>query len=322
MKINPVYKREMTVSSRSFRTPLIILIFNTILAVVALLNMYSVVAQVRVTAEIRYASFLELYTFVTTMEFIMLLFIIPALTAGSISGERERQTLELMMTTKMKPSDIIIGKMAASLSTIAILIVSSFPVISLVFIYGGVTMNNVVVLLMCYITTALLTGSLGILCSTLFRRSTFATVAAYSLLILLLGGTYAVNRFAVYIAGMNIDSYVQNIGSVANQANSGGFLYLLLLNPGMTFYTMVDGMMSTNSTVSHITRMFGYRNGNFITDHWLILSMAAQLAAAALCFWLAVRRLQPGKTAWTGKRKKQETKAAESGNDNREEPIC
>ena len=115
MKMNPVYKRETTVSSRSFRTPLIIFVFNMILAVVALLNMYSVVAQVQVTAEIRYASFLELYTFVTTMEFAMLLFIIPALTAGSISGERERQTLELMLTTKMKPSDIIVGKVAASL---------------------------------------------------------------------------------------------------------------------------------------------------------------------------------------------------------------
>lgn len=303
MKMNPVYKRETTVSSRSFRTPLIILVFNTILAAVALLNMYSVVAQVRVTAEIRYASFLELYTFVTTMEFAMLLFIIPALTAGSISGERERQTLELMLTTKMKPFDIIIGKVAASFSTIALLIVSSFPVIALVFIYGGVTISNVATLLLCYITTALLTGSLGILCSTLFRRSTFATAATYSVVIFLLGGTYAVNRFAVYIAGMNIDSYVQSIGSVANQTSSGGFLYLLLLNPGMTFYVMIHSLTSTNPAVNHITRMFGHRNGNFVTEHWVFLSMAVQLLAALFCFWLAIRKLQPGKTMMPGKKK-------------------
>ena len=303
MKMNPVYKRETTVSSRSFRTPLIILVFNTILAAVALLNMYSVVAQVRVTAEIRYASFLELYTFVTTMEFAMLLFIIPALTAGSISGERERQTLELMLTTKMKPFDIIIGKVAASFSTIALLIVSSFPVIALVFIYGGVTISNVATLLLCYITTALLTGSLGILCSTLFRRSTFATAATYSVVLFLLGGTYAVNRFAVYIASMNIDSYVQSIGSVANQTSSSGFLYLLLLNPGMTFYVMIHSLTSTNPAVNHIMRMFGHRNGNFVTEHWVFLSMAVQLLAALFCFWLAIRKLQTGKTMMPGKKK-------------------
>ena len=44
MKNNPVYKREMLVRSRSFRIPFIIMIFNGILAVVALLNMYQSIA--------------------------------------------------------------------------------------------------------------------------------------------------------------------------------------------------------------------------------------------------------------------------------------
>lgn len=114
MKMNPVYKRETTVSSRSFRLALIIMVFNGILALVALLNMYSVVARVKITAEIQYSSFLNLYVFVSVVEFVMLMFIMPALTAGSISGERERQTLDLMLTTTMKPSDIILGKLSAS----------------------------------------------------------------------------------------------------------------------------------------------------------------------------------------------------------------
>ena len=58
MKMNPVYKREMMVSSRSMRMPLIITVFNGILAVVALLNMYSNVVQVRLTADVQYSSFL------------------------------------------------------------------------------------------------------------------------------------------------------------------------------------------------------------------------------------------------------------------------
>ena len=68
------------------------------------------------------------------------------------------------------------------------------------------------------------------------------------------------NRFAVYISSMNTGSYVQSIGSVASQASSGGFLYLLLLNPGMTFYVMIHSLTSTNPAVNHIIRMFGYRN--------------------------------------------------------------
>ena len=88
MKMNPVYKRETTVSSRSFRLALIIMVFNGILALVALLNMYSVVARVKITAEIQYSSFLNLYVFVSVVEFVMLMFIMPALTAGGGSGRR------------------------------------------------------------------------------------------------------------------------------------------------------------------------------------------------------------------------------------------
>ena len=43
MKMNPVYRQETTAGSRSFKLPLVILIFNSILALVALLDMYSMI---------------------------------------------------------------------------------------------------------------------------------------------------------------------------------------------------------------------------------------------------------------------------------------
>ena len=44
MMRNPVFSREIKVGSRSVRLPLIILLFNGILSLVTLLNMYSAVA--------------------------------------------------------------------------------------------------------------------------------------------------------------------------------------------------------------------------------------------------------------------------------------
>ena len=61
MKQNPVYNREMRVSSRSLKLPLIIFLFNGILFLVTLLNMYSVIMQVKATANIQYSSFMDLY---------------------------------------------------------------------------------------------------------------------------------------------------------------------------------------------------------------------------------------------------------------------
>ncbi len=183
MKTNPVYKRETMVSARSFRLALILVIFNSILALVILLNMYSVVERVKLTAEIQYSSFTTLYVFVAVVEFVMLMFIMPALTAGSISGERERQTLDILLTTTMKPSEIIWGKLLSSFSTMFLMVVSSFPLLAVSFVYGGVMIHDVFLLLLCYLTVALLCGSMGICFSSLFKRSTVATVVSYGVLV-------------------------------------------------------------------------------------------------------------------------------------------
>ena len=151
MKNNPVYKRDMLVRSRSFRIPLIIMIFNGILALVALLNMYQSIAQVKVSGSVTYENFLQLYTFVAALEFMMLMFIMPALTSASISGERERHTLELMFTTKIRPVDIVIGKLASAFTHLMILVFSSLPVLMLTFISGSISSQDLFLLLFSYV---------------------------------------------------------------------------------------------------------------------------------------------------------------------------
>ena len=176
MKNNPVYKRERMVRARSFRIPLIIFAFNGILALAALLNMYQTVAQVRLSSTIQYGSFLQLYAFVATLEFLLLMFIMPALTSGSISGERERQTLELLFTTKMSPKDIILGKLFSAVEQLLVLVVSSLPVVLLTFVYASVDIMDLCLLLVSCVTVAFFTGGIGILFSALIRKSTFSNV--------------------------------------------------------------------------------------------------------------------------------------------------
>ena len=122
MKQDPVYKREARVNARSIRISMIVMVFNGVLSAVALLNMYSVMAQVKASASIQYTSFMQMYELLASLEFIMLLFIVPALTAASISGERERQTLDLMLTTLLTPAQIVSGKLLSALSVMVLLV--------------------------------------------------------------------------------------------------------------------------------------------------------------------------------------------------------
>lgn len=293
MRWNPVYKRELTVSSRSIRMAIIFLIFNSILAIVALFNLFSVVEQVKVTAEIQYSRFLELYLFVSAIEFLMLLFIMPALTASSVSGERERQTLELMLTTTMSPKEIILGKLWTSLTTMILLAVSALPIQSLVFVYGGITVMDMALLFVCHGIVAFFTGGIGMFCSSLFKRSTLATVCTYTVLVLLVAGTLAVNLFAYHMDMNEVRSYNFAMNSVMQQASSGGFLYLLLVNPVITFLAMINGQAGSGDIRMTMEQWVGAIPDNFITGHWAAVSLSVQFILAALLIAAAIYTVTP-----------------------------
>ncbi|MBS6376818.1 MAG: ABC transporter permease [Clostridium sp.] len=293
MKMNPVYKRELKVGSRSIRMAVILLAFNGILSAVALFNMYSAVEQVKMTAEIQYSRFLQLYVFVASLEFIMLMFIMPALTSNSISGERERQTLDLMLTTTMKPGKIVLGKLAAAFTTMLLLVLSSFPVLSLVFVYGGITVTDMAQLMLCYVTVALLSGAVGVFFSSMFKRSTLANVCAYVTIIFLVAGTYGANIFAYQMSQNEISSYMDAVDNITRQASSGGSIYMLLFNPAVTFYAMINQQAGDSDVAGTLERMFGAHPQNFVLKHWTEISIAVQILAAVLLIAAAVAAVTP-----------------------------
>lgn len=297
MMQNPVFSREMKVGARSIRLPLVIFLFNGILCLVTLLNMFSAVEQVRTTAAIQYSSFMNMYEFVTAIEFILLMFIVPAVTASSISGERERQTLDLMLTTQMTAFQVVTGKLMSALGTLLLLIVSSFPAIAMVFVYGGITWEDALSLFMCYITVAFFAGSLGLCCSAVFKRSTASTVVTYGILAAVVAGTYYINKFSLSLSAMSIKNSVAAFafGDQAAKAASGGCFYLLLLNPAATFMAILNRQMGGSGPLTKIKSYFGMTNSNFIMDNWVVVSILLQLALAVLLIYIAIRCVEPVK---------------------------
>ena len=293
MRNNPVYKREMAVRARSPRIPVLIMLFNGILAAAALLNMYSSIVQVRISNTIRYESFLQLYAFVATLEFLLLMFIMPALTSASISGERERHTLELMFTTRLRAADIVAGKLRSALSQLLVMAFSSFPVLLLTFVYGSMNLKDLALLMFCFVTVALFCGSLGIFASALMRRSTFSNVVTYGTLLAAVAGTYLFNQFLLNVSQMEVNSMVLQAGEVRPAPSSGWAAYLLLLNPAATFAELLESQVSGGGGQFTVRYFLGAASGNFITEHWVFVSAAIQLALSAVLLRGAVWFLEP-----------------------------
>lgn len=295
MRQNPVYKREDRAAARSLRLPVILAVFNGILCGAALLNMYSAMSQVKAAASIQYTSFMEMYGLVAAIEFTMLMFIVPAMTASSLSGERERQTLDLMLTTLLTPFQIVAGKLMSALSTMLLLILSSFPAITMVLAFGGVMWTDIMELLFCYLAVALFAGSLGVCLSAAFKRSTLATAATYGVLIAVAAGTYFINRFALTMDANRLEGYAAYLsGGERAIASSGGLIYLLLINPAATFYVIISGQAGEGG-IESLCRAFGAAPKGWVMENWAAVSVVLQLALSALLIWLAVWFVDPMK---------------------------
>ena len=82
---------------------------------------------------------------------------------------------------------------------------------------------------------------------------------------------------------------------MTEQANSGGFLYLLLFNPVATFYVMINRQAGDNQVTGSLSRWFGPHPENFIMNYWVVISIIIQLALSAIFLLIAIRAINPVK---------------------------
>jgi ABC-type transport system involved in multi-copper enzyme maturation permease subunit len=129
-----------------------------------------------------------LFTGLAFMELMIIAAITPSITAGEISGEKEKQTYEMLLTTPLSPSKILWGKLVASMSYVFLLVFAAMPMASLVFIFGGVALRDMVKTLIVLFVVAVMFGVIGLFMSALFGRSGRATVLAYLAIAVLLFG--------------------------------------------------------------------------------------------------------------------------------------
>jgi ABC-type transport system involved in multi-copper enzyme maturation permease subunit len=124
----------------------------------------------------------------------------PVFSAGSITSERERQTLELLLCTTVSPWQILWGKLVSSLRISGVL--TSFLIWPLLlawllppWIYRSDSVA-IVGYLAIIALTSLTTTTLGLFCSLIFRKTTTSMMTAYLVIMLLFAVPLAVLSLA------------------------------------------------------------------------------------------------------------------------------
>jgi ABC-2 type transport system permease protein len=195
---NPLVLKDGLSRVRSWRAPLVVAIYLTLQGLFAVLIVTAQLATSRHGwgyAQLGSTAFSAL----VVVQLALVCLFAPALAAGAISGERERQTLDVLLVTLVSPLGIVWGKLVVSVAFILLLVTAALPVLATVFLFGGVDLEQFLLCQLLILSTAMTLGAASLFLSALFRRTLLATVVAYGLAFAGTAGTWIVGTILTQI---------------------------------------------------------------------------------------------------------------------------
>lgn len=222
----------------------------------------------------------EMFYFIAFAQLGLIAFMAPGLTAGAISGEREKQTLNLLLTTQQSSTTIIISKLISSLGFMILVVLSTLPIYSIVFLYGGISPRELALVFLFYIFTMFALGSFGIMFSTLFKRTMISVIVTYGFGLLLFVGT-----FLLWLLLRGIFEQLYGGGN----APMLWIGHVLGFNPGAAMLSM---FMPDVSLTAFNVRWTNSNRGSAPIELWVeYLIFYTVLSATAI--WISIRYIRP-----------------------------
>ena len=110
------------------------------------------------------------------------LFIPAVVTAGAISQEKDRRTLELLLLTRLTSGELVLGRLSSSLVGLLATMAAGLPLFACLPLLGGVSVEQVARVTLVTVATIIVSGSVGAVVA-FWRETTFQTLALVTLIL-------------------------------------------------------------------------------------------------------------------------------------------
>jgi ABC-2 type transport system permease protein len=275
-----VLTKELRTRMRGRRAAIIITVYLALLTGIGALMLFIQRQQIQSSYSVSSAAAIgsQIFAVLSLFQLFLVVFIVPGLTGSAIAGERDRQTLDLLLGTQVSSLWIVLGKILSSLSYVIILLLAALPIFSLAFLFGGVSPRQEALSFVIALASALTLGTIGVFLSVMVRRGQIATVLAYAVTFLLIIGTLIATAFIAAASG----------GSVNNTA----VMAPLVFNPLAALASTLSTLFPASSMVLGGSGGLPLWQANLMADAVLVLVFLA----------LATRYLRPGRPRVRGAR--------------------
>lgn len=297
MKINPILKKELTIGSRSIKMPAAIFFYDVVLALCSFVVLLVVRLEAFNAGSLNLKSLAYVFPILMCMQAVILYVMIPIITASSISGERERQTLDIMLTTPVKPIQIIVGKLATAIAQVFLFVVSSLPMISLAFLFGGISWVNLIYMLGIFLVISIFAGSVGVYCSSAFKKTLPSIIVTMVIELVFVFGTLIVYGSVTYL----YESYVL-YNDIQDQTVSAILPWIMVANPAALVAEYLNRVFNSDGIFYSAASMISTYGGNvsssqeFFTEllnYWMIPNILVVLGVSMIFIKLAANKINP-----------------------------
>lgn len=290
--LNPILASSALRRMRSARTLLVIGAYELVLLLAALAVMSPFVGNQALSLS-NMEQGVVAYVVLMLLQFALIVLVSPAMTAGAIAGERERQTLELLLVTGVGSFRLVMGKLLESFALMALMIVCSLPILCLTMLPGGIGLAQILLGIGFLLVCAFAAASVGVLTSSFMKNTVGATIVSYILLLMIGAGTLI--PVAFISNEMTYHLYDSALYAAMTPLEALHLLpKALLVNPGIGLFTLLEGQTarlqslfvsgwSRPYAMCLMLRKLGYTASTLINmGVMLALSMLFSLGAALM----------------------------------------
>ena len=276
IKINPILRKDIKVQARSMKISWSVFIYEMILALVFIMTL----AIITSVSGNDYKSIVAIFPVLAITQLGILSIVIPILTAGSIAGEKERQTFDILLMTPLSPMRIVFGKISTAVVRTMVFIIGSVPIMSISFTYGGLSWGVLFLFLLLAVVYAIFLGSIGVFCSTISRKAILCVLLAFAfyagiqmitsipMLVVALSTTETVwetpvleifNPICIFIEffvwAMSGEGLVGQMGTMQDKLDIMGPVSAFLLQPGVWMAFNIVGVLGFSFLMMRFSAM-------------------------------------------------------------------
>ncbi len=185
MFVGPVFTREAATTPRRARHFAYRAVYVMVLLIV-FWTAWLVVAGTQIIRNVgdmaRFGS--VLFQILAPFQLALLIFLAAFGVAGAVAQEKDRRTLILLLMTRLNNSELVLGKLFASLLDVLVMLAAGVPLFMLAVLFGGISISQVAIVILVTLTTVLAAGSLGSMLA-LWREKTFQTLSLTALVLVI-----------------------------------------------------------------------------------------------------------------------------------------